>query len=199
MNKFIKILLNYQFNNGLLPIQKKGEYNYAYTILFEECINLALAIAIGNIFDNTFLIIIFLCAYIPFRIFAGGFHAENGIRCGCVSIIILITLVFLYSIETSNKVILFKFLMLILSQIGIFFLAPVDSENKRLSNQEKKNNGKFARKILVIQICAIVGGIIIENRQVYFGISYAHIVLNGMLIIGHCKNYRLSKKIMKMQ
>lgn len=178
MHRFLERVLDYQVADKSIVEQEKEVYKYAYIILAEECINLLIAVAIGIAFGKITLVVSFLCAYIPIRMFAGGYHADNGVKCSFVSAIVLITLCIIVNFDISEGGFWIRCTLLVASEIGIFFLAPIDSENKRLSDTEKKKYCKIVRKILAIQVAIAFGGIAIKNKQIPAGIFWAHIVLN---------------------
>ena len=81
-------MVAYQIENGNMYESEKDIYIYAYTVLIEECINIAIAFLVGFIFKELKLVICFLCAYIPLRRFSGGYHAEDWKTCSIVSTVL---------------------------------------------------------------------------------------------------------------
>lgn len=189
MKSLINEILDYQIKNNCMKKSEKTTYEYAYTILIEECINIAIAFIIAIVFRNTMLVFCFLCSYIPLRRFAGGYHADDGFLCGIVSAILIIILCLLSKSGVDNLIQNSKYIILIICQVCIFTLAPVDTANKRLDEYEKQKNRKIVAKILIVQMLSVFVGAVWNSDCLLGGIIYSHIVLNCMLLIGIYKNY----------
>ena len=119
---------------------------------------------IGFIFDKPLDALIMWLAIFPLRKNAGGFHAETRIKCFLISFGI-IYLVFFLLCKThypDNQL----WMLGIASWIVIYAIAPVECENKRLDNLEKKEYQKRTRIILLIE-AAILGVCYILNGNVF--------------------------------
>lgn len=185
-------LLEYQIRNKCIYEHEKDLYVYAYTILFEECINIVIAFLFGIFFRNVSLIFFFLCSYISLRRYAGGYHADSSLRCGSVSSLLILGLCFI------EKTGILKFIqntsvILLVAHIFILTLTPVDSYNKRLNDFERKKYHKTTVIILLIQVIILHFGIYLNKDFLIGGITYSHIVLMFMLLIGICKNMKSFK------
>lgn len=193
MKTLINRLLDYQIKNNCIEKSEKAVYEYAYTILIEECINIVVAFIIGILFGNVMLVLGFLCSYIPLRRFAGGYHADNGIACGIVSAILIIILCFLSKVNIWDLSLVQKnkYIILTISQICVFILAPIDTENKKLNEYEKKKYHMIVAKILIAQMFVANIITLLNINYLFGGIIYSHIVLNCMLFMGIYKNHIL--------
>ena len=188
MNKIINRFLDYQIKSGCLKESEKDIYIYAYTILIEECINVFVAFMIGLFMGRTKLILFFLCAYIPLRRFAGGYHAERSLSCGIVSTLIIVLLCLFENFDVF-ALIPNRYLFLSGVQFFVLIVAPIDSKNKKLSSDEKRDYRKKTRVILLLQVLMILVAILLKKRNLALGFIFSHIVLSGMLLLGICKNY----------
>lgn len=166
----------------------KKIYIYAYTILIEECINVFVAFMIGLFMGRTKLILFFLCSYIPLRRFAGGYHAERSLSCGIVSTLIIVLLCLFENFDVF-ALIPNRYLFLSGVQFFVLIVAPIDSKNKKLSSDEKRDYRKKTRVILLLQVLMILVAILLKKRNLALGFIFSHIVLSGMLLLGICKNY----------
>lgn len=188
MKILTKKSLDYQIRNKYIKEQERELYEYAYTILFEEFINIVIAFAIGLFLGQLNVVICFLCSYIPLRRFSGGYHAENGIKCGIVSTLLIVVLCILNDLNIIESIESSVYIFLIICQICIFILSPIDSVNKPLSYDQKQKYHKNSVIILLFQILILNFAICMNIRFLYMGISYSHIVLFFMLIVGKYKN-----------
>ena len=188
MKILTKKSLDYQIRNKYIKEQERELYEYAYTILFEEFINIVVAFAIALFFGQLNVVICFLCSYIPLRRFSGGYHADNGITCGIVSTLLIVVLCILNDLNIIESIESSVYIFLIICQICIFILSPIDSVNKPLSYDQKQKYHKNSVIILLFQILILNFAICMNIRFLYMGISYSHIVLFFMLIVGKYKN-----------
>ena len=189
MNSLVSKVLEYQIKSKYICEQEKDIYQYAYLIFFEECINLLVAIIIGCFFGEIQLVVCFLCSYIPLRRYSGGYHADKGYLCGIVSAILIIFLCMLNKMNINMFVFQAGYIFLLILQISICGLAPVDSKNKRLSKTEKRKYRKITTILLVLQIMLMLFGLLLKVECIYWGIIYSHIVLCFMMFVGICKNH----------
>lgn len=78
VNKLIDGFIDLQKSLGIIGENEKDTYIYAYTILFEQVLNIFIAIVIGSMMGALGFVGVFLLFYIPLRILGGGYHADSG-------------------------------------------------------------------------------------------------------------------------
>ena len=84
-----KIVSNMEKQN-MIQTDRINIYKYGISQMFNMLLNIATFLVIGLIFHMTLETIIFTAAYIPLRIYAGGFHAKTPFKCWIVSAVMLI-------------------------------------------------------------------------------------------------------------
>ena len=67
--------------NGVIGESDKETYQYGLELLISTFINLVIMIWISIAFGHPLIIVPYLLAFIPFRLFAGGYHARNHLFC----------------------------------------------------------------------------------------------------------------------
>lgn len=161
-------------------------YKYGINQMFNMLLNIATFLVIGLIFHMTLETIIFTAAYIPLRIYAGGFHAKTPFKCWIVSAVMLIAV--LSAIKYADlKLYVFDILALIGIAV-ILVLSPVEDKNKPLDELEKKIYKKrciltFAAELLIFVLLRIFQ---IDTASICFEAVW--ITLSLMLIAGKIKN-----------
>lgn len=93
--------------------------------------------------------IILLGLFIPLRRVAGGYHAKTKTKCFIIS-----NILFSFFLAASISLATFHTAMIIVSillALLVYLLAPVDSENKRLSDMKKRKMKTNTFKILVTE------------------------------------------------
>lgn len=98
-------------------------------------------------------------ALLAVRRYSGGFHAKTPFKCLCISSAVL-AICFVCSNIVHNG--LFVGIVTTISATGVFILSPIDSENRRLDDEEKKRYRFLARRnvcvlFLLYILCTIAG------------------------------------------
>ena len=133
-------------------------YEYGiYSFLFTLC-PLGLVLIISVFLHMVVEGILLIIPFILIRKFCGGFHFQSPVLCGIVSTLVLTA--FLLGIrlvlDTSGYGWWCAVLLLAAAQIIVF--SPIDSEGRRLTQNEKKVFKKIAivLSMITIAICAVL-------------------------------------------
>lgn len=177
------VLVNKQSKNQVMTDEDEKIYRYGYVLLCEVFLNIIIALAIGIVFSRTKELIFFLSMYIPLRSFCGGWHANKIWKCTVISNAILLLQVYGLEKLLSHLSIGTMLLMFFLNMICIFFIAPVETEMKRISHQEKHI---YRRKIKLIFILHLIIMLILTLGSVYeliYSMMFVYIIQNIMLLL----------------
>lgn len=80
--------------------------------------------------------IIFTAAYIPIRIYSGGYHAKTPQRCWLFSAIMLLMVLCIIKYTPNNPAFFWIYTVLsLVSCVIIWILSPVEDKNKTLDKQ----------------------------------------------------------------
>lgn len=182
--KIFNTFIRKQLEVGLIKEEDISIYRYGYTLMLEMSINIAIAIIIGLLMHEMIMVSLFLIAFIPFRSYAGGYHADKAWKCAILSNVVIITAVLMANYMCSYVKIVPFVLMEVVLGIFIFKMAPVQSMNKKLSELEM---AYYKKIVLLIYSIETVSGILILLRG-YSNIAclfiLAHIVVILSLIFG---------------
>ena len=167
-------------------------YRYGYVLLCEVFLNLVIALAIGIVFSKTKEVIFFLGMYIPLRSFCGGWHADKIWKCTVISNVILLLQV--YGIENIKMYLSMNGMLLIFffNMICVCFISPVDTEMKKISQDEKKTYKRKIKFILIFHVIIAIITVLSDADEFTFGLMFVYIMQNVMLlmeIIKHKKCY----------
>lgn len=183
IQKIVDVLVNKQSKNQVMTDEDEKIYRYGYVLLCEVFFNIIIALAIGIVFSRTKELIFFLSMYIPLRSFCGGWHANKIWKCTVISNAILLLQVYGLEKLLSHLSIGTMLLMFFLNMICIFFIAPVGTEMKRISHQEKHI---YRRKIKLIFILHLIIMLILTLGSVYeliYSMMFVYIIQNIMLLL----------------
>lgn len=139
--------------NGNISKEHEAVYQYAFQSVLILGINVLLSLLIGILLDRVIYCIVYLCVIIPLRSNAGGYHASNLVVCYVLSFISMIT-----TLLMADKIGFYWMIALaivaVASAVLIFIYAPLDTENRRLDDDEKKRTGGKARRIVITELLA---------------------------------------------
>ena len=126
-------------------------YEYAiYSILFTLS-PLILAGMIGFFIGRLGECIVVILPFTLLRKFCGGYHAKKAWYCLIISSVLLVTCTIISSYINYNYALV---IITMIAMVSLIICSPVDSENRRLSQEEKK-----CCKIATIIIAFIFFGI----------------------------------------
>ena len=192
VQKIVDALVNKQSQNYVMTDEDEKIYRYGYVLLCEVFLNLVIALAIGIVFSKTKEVIFFLGMYIPLRSFCGGWHADKIWKCTVISNVILLLQV--YGIENIKMYLSMNGMLLIFffNMICVCFISPVDTEMKKISQDEKKTYKRKKKFILIFHVIIAIITVLSDADEFTFGLMFVYIMQNVMLlmeIIKHKKCY----------
>lgn len=161
-------------------------YEIAFSTLFFSVITWSTLLILGVIQNCIWGCIVFFVAYLPLRVFSGGFHLDTKIKCYCFSFAVFIVFLTLYSYELyTSKIYLF---CLIFAVPVIFSMAPQENKNKPLCKKEYVRNRRAVYFILTVEATILTGLYFAKKTSAFYFISYAPILMAYLLIIGKAEN-----------
>lgn len=202
IQKIVDALVNKQSQNYVMTDEDEKIYRYGYVLLCEVFLNLIIALAIGIVFSKTKEVIFFLGMYIPLRSFCGGWHADKIWKCTVISNVILLLQV--YGIENIKMYLSMSGMLLIFffNMICVYFISPVDTEMKKISQDEKKTYKRKIKFILIFHVIIAIITVLSDADEFTFGLMFVYIMQNVMLlmeIVKHKKRYfRRNEKSKKL-
>ncbi|HBV67793.1 MAG TPA: accessory regulator AgrB [Clostridiales bacterium] len=168
--------------NQIISSEDREIYAYGLKQSFILLVNIFTTLLIGFVFNKTTETIVFLAAYIPLRVYAGGYHARTQTGCYIFSVVMIVS-VFLAMefIPWTNFICI---TISIVSSLIIFYLSPVEDTNKPLDAAEVKVYGKKARIILGVELGVLVLLMGFGVESVIVSMSISLVVLSFMSILG---------------
>lgn len=177
-------IVHFLKKNGEIKEENEKLLIYGLTQGFRMCLNMVTTLLIGALMGMWWQGFLFLAAFIPIRSFAGGYHAKTPLRCYWYSVAIVAV-----SLEAvRHAAVQFVDAAALCSVLAIFFLAPVESEKKYLSDAEKNSLRKKARLALYAGLACMaafsMSGLSEASRCIKMAIAVA-----GLLVMtGGWKN-----------
>ena len=194
INKIIKHISSFFYENNIIDKKDIEVYEYGLELLLTSIFDMLVVIVISLFAGRLFPTLLFLLCFCLLRVFAGGFHASTNFRC-------FLTLIFVYAIfliflnfVNSSIFGLISVIASLVSEILVLAFAPVDSENRRLTEKEAK---KYRTKsIIVVSVETLIVFILvisIKNEYIFISVSCGQLAAALSLLAVKIINIRGSK------
>ena len=167
-------------------------YEYGVQHILITLLNITTVIIIGIVLNAVIEAIAFITAFIPLRIFAGGFHFSTPIKCYIFSSCFVAAV--LLAMRYVNISILIYCLLYCLAIVIILILSPVEDVNKPLDQVEKKVYRKKTIIVLGTECGLILILFFFDQFILVQSMMASNVVLSLMIILGIIKNAFINNK-----
>lgn len=169
-----KKISNWLIKQGAIEEEESKLYEYAVKTLIYLVSPFFIALFVGSLFGKIQEAIIMIVPYLLLRIFAGGFHMKTLKGCLMVSVTLFAAV---FSIGLFELRIVTCGILIVFCTISIIIFSPIESSQKRLCKNKKKQYkqtasilaGSVAATIIVMLCCGCK--------------YYAQYVLLGMFLV----------------
>ncbi len=131
---FIENISAWLIKHDAIKSEDKELYEYAIYSFFITISPLFLVILISGIMGKLFEGIVVIIPFMVLRKFSGGFHAKKASTCFVGSCVLLFLCINVVSYIVCSPV---SGVLTLAAAASLCILSPVDSENRRLSKDEK--------------------------------------------------------------
>lgn len=125
MNKVASKITEHLLLMDVIDQKDAAIYCYGLEVLLLSLLEiisiLCLALLVGNFFETLF----YFAAFIPLRLFAGGYHASTRLRCYLLSLFVYGIFSWLLMVFPSEHRLMFSVVVAGFSVVMIFLFAPV--------------------------------------------------------------------------
>ena len=149
---------------GIISETDADVYVYGFFQLAMMILNIVTTLLLGILFQLLIPCILLNLSYIPLRMNAGGHHADSPIKCYINSTIMIAALLAVIKWIPIHPII--SAVLLALSWIVIWILAPVEAENNPWDATEKLIYRKRTIVILGIEAIAFVISLIFLKKWI---------------------------------
>lgn len=194
LNKLIKKITAYFCNNGIIVKEDAEIYEYGLFILLSTALELASVLIVSIIVNKFFAAAVFLLSFLLLRGIAGGYHASTAGR--CYLILLAVFAAYIVSLCLPLPFVSAAIVISIVSAIIVFRYAPVDNENKRLSEQKAKKEKRLSIVIVSAETLAVIILSFSKNEAAYY-VAYGQLAVAASLLavkIKEKRNLKCQKK-----
>jgi len=198
MDKLLNHIMAFLYQNEEINEEQSEIVRYGLEIVILKVVFLITTLIVGIFMKSFWECLTFMILFMPLRSYAGGYHAQTRIQCfvqSMLTVTIVIGLLKVIDIYISVPL----FILSLISLPFIWILAPVDTKNKRLDQDERKSFRRKTRIVLIVEITAAIVFYVL-GQDIYIGlktITYTAALticdVTLLVIMEHIKNRKMEK------
>ena len=174
--------------DGVISLEEVEIVEYGLENLGSSLLGMLITLLTGYCFDFLWGSFLLWLLIFPLRKNAGGYHAETKGRCLLFSSAMLFVSIFCFvQIEWLD---IGYILVAVCCFAIIFFLAPVENDNKYLEQVEYLVYRRRTRMILLIESLLYTIAVAFNWREVVVTITIAFFIVGVSLVIGRVKLWK---------
>lgn len=143
-------------SQGIIQREDVDKCKYGLEVMLSSLLEilsiLLFSVFVGNFFETVLLFV----AFIPLRIYAGGYHANTKLKCYFISVAVYLVFTIIIYTLPQELYWLINMICTIFSSIIVFAVAPIVHSNKLINAIEKKYYRKFSTIIVVTETAIIL-------------------------------------------
>lgn len=174
--------------------EEKELYVYGFFMLFSKAFFLLLTVIYGVLFGVVLESVLFYITFTVLRSYAGGIHASKESTCTICTSLAMLLCVAAIRVCVELSLLAVPFVLLALSTICILILSPLDSAEKRLMEEEKKEYRKKTYRITTLIVSAAILALICGLTRLFYPCVTSLMLESLLLVAGKAKGV-LSERI----
>lgn len=144
------------WRQGIIQEEDVATCRYGLELFMASAFEVISILIISFFACNFFETLLFFVAFIPLRIYAGGYHADTQAKCYFVSLGVYGVFTVVLNILFKEMFVMLNILLTILSLIVILIYAPVIHKNKSVNDIEIKYYRKFSIIVSLVESIIIL-------------------------------------------
>lgn len=130
IHKFSNVISNKLTLLGVIQEERQRVYAYGLELLLASTLGVALLVIVSILFKKPFMWILYLLAFIPFRLNAGGYHARSHFWCIVIFSSLYAALIIISYLIPPVR--LFPLTISVICLILVLIFAPIETVNNPL-------------------------------------------------------------------
>lgn len=181
MHKLATNIAGYLIDNGAARKDMREEYIYGLEIFGLKCLNYGSILMMAVMLNLLIPTMFFLFCFLPLRGRTGGFHAKTAMQCyaGTLGIYMIVSKLVVPFIVDNHFVLI---LMVLVSNLIIIILAPLNHRNLQLSEEELSSCKKSTRILLLLIMGGLGAAYYIQINTVCIAFAVCGIALDAVLL-----------------
>lgn len=155
LNWFSEGLTNRLVKKEIISKEDVEVYQFGIECFLMKACHIISYLLIALCFHMVLELLVFLIAFIPLRIYSGGYHAKTEERCyiiSCCAVLIALCLIRF----TPVHIMQYGYIVSLVGGMILSMIVPVETSNKPLDKTENTYYKKKARAIIMIELGLII-------------------------------------------
>lgn len=152
-------LVSAQIRLGTIQESNRKVYEYGYQLMIEAFINVVISLLLGAVLGCFKEVVFFLIVFMPLRSFCGGYHAAKTWQCTVLSNLVVLLVIVVSKVSLLAGIITPVYILgdIVIGGMIVLF-APVDNENRRLGEKERRRYKMTASVVMSVEalLCIIL-------------------------------------------
>ena len=141
MSKVAEKVADSLYRNDYISEEEKEIYSYGYEILIDNIGKTFLLLMVGAIIHQLVATLIFVVVFTTLRSCCGGYHASKAWQCNLLTVVLWgMVIAGTYTEAVMKKCETLTIAIAVVSELVIYQCAPVEHQNKKLTNEKKVRN-----------------------------------------------------------
>lgn len=186
LKSFSQYAVSLWVKNSVIPAEDAPIYSYGLELLLSTVINIIVMICISLIVGKPLIMVPYILAFIPLRIFSGGYHSKTHVNCIIFNATLYIVAInSIYIVLLHNVTIICTFLNFISLFLVIAF-SPVAAKNKPLTHYEVIQYRKYSIyiSIFIMVISLILYRLCIIDSHLYIMACFGELNAVFLMTLG---------------
>ncbi len=178
------------YDSGHIKKEDISVCRYGFDVFLASFLEIMSVVLFSAFAGNFIETLLYFLAFIPLRLYAGGYHADTKLRCYAVLLVNYAAFSFLLHMP-ERYIIYFDITAPLIALAMVFFFSPVEHKNKHLNKKEKVFYRRIAIYIALIYAALNVLSGLVFKTSVYplaFALGILSVVFS--MAAGLIKNLR---------
>mgnify|MGYP002766585226 FL=1 len=168
---------------GIIREEDAPIYRYGLEAMYSSLLELLSILALAALIGNFWQTVLFFAAFIPLRLYAGGYHASTRLRCFLTSLVVYAAFTIMLEIVPVAWFVPLAFIGGAVSFLIVWLFAPVIHQNHRSGLKHQVRFRRISVRICVVEVSAIIVGQILWSESALFFAALLGLLAEALSIL----------------
>ena len=168
---------------GIIREEDAPIYRYGLEAMYSSLLELLSILALAALIGNFWQTVLFFAAFIPLRLYAGGYHASTRLRCFLTSLVVYAAFTIMLEIVPVAWFVPLAFIGGAVSFLIVWLFAPVIHQNHRSGLKHQVRFRRISIRICVVEVSAIIVGQILWSESALFFVALLGLLAETLSIL----------------
>lgn len=186
MERLLDVIMDFLSKNKDFDGDEREVIRYGLEMFILKAIFSAAALAVGAFMHSFWECLVFIILFSAIRSYSGGYHADTRIQCFIQSVLMFVIVFAVLKVYTYfiPQILITS----VIFAISLWFSSPIDTENRRLSDDERRLFKNKTRIFLCIEAIIAVVFYLLDYGSIFCAVMLAVITSGVLMLAGYIKN-----------